>query len=95
MKLPKQVSIREASNIYSIPIWTLRKYVTLKLIPHRRVRSKVYIPIARFEEWLEQGDVEPHPTKTKLQKKVKKRILIKNKELEQKTHVNREKSGGA
>jgi len=44
------------------------------VIFHRRLGRRVYIPTARFEEWLEQGDVEPDLNKIKLQKKVKERI---------------------
>jgi len=70
----KQISVREASEIYSIPEWTLRTYIARRLIPHRRVRRKIYIPIKKFEEWLSKGDVEPVPQNEKLQKKVKKKI---------------------
>ena len=54
----KQLSIREVSEIYGIPEWTLRAYIHKRLIPHRRVRSRIYIPTEKFEKWLEAGDVE-------------------------------------
>ena len=73
----KQISVREASEIYSIPVWTLRTYIARRLIPHRRVRRKIYIPVARFEEWLSSGDVELNPQKEKNQQKAKERIKNK------------------
>jgi len=74
MDYPKQLSIKQASMVYGIPEWTLRAYIRDKVIFHRRLGRKVYIPTKKFEEWLSEGDVEPDPQKTKLQKKVKKRI---------------------
>jgi len=73
-QLPKQLSVKQTSIVYGIPEWTLRGYLARKLIPHRRVMRKIYIPVARFEKWLEQGDVEPNPQNIKQQKKVKERI---------------------
>jgi len=73
-ELPRQLSIKQVSIVYGMPEWTLRGYIARNLIPHRRVMRKIYIPTKKFEEWLEQGDVNPDPQKSKLQKKVKKRI---------------------
>ncbi len=54
----KQLSVKEASEIYSIPIWTLRSYIQRRLIPFRRVGRKIYLT-DKFEIWLSQRDVEP------------------------------------
>jgi len=73
-QLPKQLSVKQASRVYGIPEWTLRGYLARRLIPHRRVMRKIYIPTKKFEEWLERGDVEPDPQKEKLQKRAKERF---------------------
>ena len=73
-QLPKQLSVKQTSIVYGIPEWTLRGYLARRLIPHRRVMRKIYIPTKKFEEWLAQGDVEPESQETKHQKKVKERI---------------------
>jgi len=76
-QLPKQLSVKQTSLVYGIPEWTLRGYLARRLIPHRRVMRKIYIPTKKFEEWLEQGDVEPDPQKINQQKKVKDNIKSK------------------
>ena len=55
----KQISLKEASEIYSIPIWTLRAYVQKRLIPFRKIGRRVYLT-EKFEDWLSQKDVDPH-----------------------------------
>jgi len=74
VELPKQMSIRQISNLYQIPEWTLRGYIKNRMIPHRRLGRKIYIPIQRFEEWLSSGDVEPDTQKINQQKKVKNNL---------------------
>jgi len=56
--LPKQVTISQASKIWGVPEWTLRKYISKRKCPHRRRFGRIYIPVKRFEEWLEEGDVD-------------------------------------
>jgi len=57
--LPKQLTVKQVSKIYGIPEWTLRAYISRKIIPHRRVRRRIYIPTKKWEEWLARGDVDP------------------------------------
>jgi excisionase family DNA binding protein len=55
----RQLTLQEASEIYGIPLWTLYKYVEKRMIPYRKVRRRIYIPVEKFEKWLESLDVEP------------------------------------
>jgi len=57
--LPKQLTIKQASEIFNIPVWTLRAYISQRIIPHRRIRRRIYIPTNKFQDWLSEHDVEP------------------------------------
>jgi len=57
--LPRQLSIKETAKIFNIPAWTLRAYISKRLIPHRRIGRRIYIPTEKFQQWLSKGDVEP------------------------------------
>ena len=57
--IPKQLSVKEASEIFNIPVNTLRAYIHRRIIPHRKVRGRVYFVIETLEKWLSQFDVEP------------------------------------
>jgi len=57
--LPKQLSVKQTSQIFNMPEWTLRAYIARRLIPFRRVRGRIYIPTEKFQNWLSKGDVDP------------------------------------
>jgi len=54
----KQISLREGSEYFGIPLWTLRSYVSRKKVPHRKIGHRVYLT-KKFEDWLNSKDVEP------------------------------------
>ena len=55
--LPLQLTFQMASELSSIPIWTLRKYERAGKMPRgRRIGSRVYISTRKFLEWLEVSD---------------------------------------
>jgi len=54
----KQLSLQQVSDIYGIPLWTLRAYISKRFIPHRRIGRRIYVDRERFEKWLEARDVE-------------------------------------
>lgn len=58
--LPLQLSVREASEVFNIPENTLRSYIHRRLIPHRRVRGRVYFVTETLQKWLAGFDVEPN-----------------------------------
>lgn len=58
--LPLQLTVSEASKVFNIPENTLRAYIHRKLIPHRRVRGRVYFVTEKLEKWLADFDVEPN-----------------------------------
>lgn len=55
--LPLQLTVKEASKIFNIPENTLRAYIHRRIIPHRRVRGRVYFVTEVLEEWLSSFDV--------------------------------------
>ena len=60
--LPIQLSVREASELFNVPENTLRAYIHRRLIPHRRVRGRVYFVTETLQKWLADFDVQPRPT---------------------------------
>ena len=57
--LPKQLSVRQAAEIFGMSENTLRAYISRKIVPHRRVRGRVYFVTETLEKWLSEFDIEP------------------------------------
>ncbi|MGH7800996.1 MAG: helix-turn-helix domain-containing protein [Thermodesulfobacteriota bacterium] len=55
----KMISLKEASEIFGIPKWTLYKMSALRQFPIIKLGRKVYIKVSEFESWLNQHSVEP------------------------------------
>ena len=49
----KLITLKEASQIYSIPLNTLYKLSSQRKIPKFKLGKRVYLRPAEFEEWLE------------------------------------------
>jgi excisionase family DNA binding protein len=58
-QVPKQLSVKQASVMYGIPEWTIRAYISRRIIPFRKLGRRVYLPTDRLESWLQSFDVEP------------------------------------
>ncbi len=53
-ELPLQLSFKQASQLSSIPVWTLRKYERSGKMPKgSRIGSRVYLNTKKFLEWLD------------------------------------------
>jgi len=63
--IPKQLSVKQASEIFNISENTLRAYIHRQIIPHRRLRGRVYFVTEVLEEWLSGFDVAPKEAETK------------------------------
>jgi len=48
------VSLRKLSELYGIPLYTLRTWATWRLIPCLKLGKKIYVKIDEFERWLEE-----------------------------------------
>lgn len=54
----KMLTLKEVSEIYSLNLTTLRVWASKRKIPIRRIGSRVYVPVAKFEKWLESKEVQ-------------------------------------
>lgn len=61
---PKQLSVKQASKMFNISENTLRAYIHRRIIPHRRVRGRVYFVTEVLEDWLSGFDVPPKQAET-------------------------------
>jgi len=58
LNIPKQVSLRQASELWNIPLSSLRRLATKNMIPIRRVYGRIYIATEAFELFLKSKDVD-------------------------------------
>lgn len=47
---PRMVSLRKLSELYGIPLHTLRTWATWKYIPCLKLGKKIYVKIDEFEK---------------------------------------------
>ncbi len=53
------VSLNTLSQIFDIPLWTLRKYASERRFPGIIKRGRnVYVDIKKFRAWLYKGEVK-------------------------------------
>lgn len=66
-KTPKLIDIKEACEFLGIPIWTLRKLVSQRRIPHVRVDKLIMFEKLSLlvNKWRPQRDLNPRPTDSK------------------------------
>lgn len=57
----KLLTLKEASELYSISLSRLQKWSARKAIPRLKIGRSVYIEPHTFEEWLEQFFFPYHP----------------------------------
>lgn len=58
-EIPKQLSVRQAAQVFNISENTLRSYIFRRIVPFRKVRGRVYLVTETLEAWLKSFDVEP------------------------------------
>jgi len=47
----KMLSLKEVSEVYSIPKWTLYKMSSRGMIPIIKIGARVYVDVADFDSW--------------------------------------------
>jgi len=52
---PKMVSLRKLSEMYGIPLYTLRTWSSYRYIPCLKLGKKIYVKIDEFEKWLDKN----------------------------------------
>ncbi len=56
----KQITVKEASKTYNITLWTLRNFISRRLIPIKKIGNRVYLETDQLETWLKQFDIAPY-----------------------------------
>ena len=54
----KLVNLREISEIYSIPLSTLRRWASERKFPLYKISNRIRVSIEEFEEWLSKFRIE-------------------------------------
>jgi hypothetical protein len=57
---PKLRTLKEISEIYSIPLSTLRRWASERRFPLFKVSNRILVSPQEFEEWLNQQKVETY-----------------------------------
>ncbi|NIQ14728.1 MAG: helix-turn-helix domain-containing protein, partial [Candidatus Dadabacteria bacterium] len=55
--MKKLLNLRELSEIYSIPLSTLRRWASERRFPLLKVSNRILVSPQAFEEWLEQHSI--------------------------------------
>jgi len=93
--MPKQITVKEALKMYDIPLWTLRNYVSRRLIPIRKKGNRVYLETNKLGTWLKQFDIAPDTMLSPIRGylKYRKRGIYLQMILRQVHHLRRMKTG--
>jgi len=55
----KFLSLKEVSQIYAIPLNTLRRWASERKFPLYKLSNRIKVSLPEFEEWLEQFHYAP------------------------------------
>lgn len=50
----QMVTLKTLSEIFDMPLWTLRSWASKRLFPLYKVNTRIYVDIVEFRTWLEQ-----------------------------------------
>lgn len=50
----QMVTLKSLSDIFDMPLWTLRNWASKRLFPLYKVNSRIYVDLTEFRTWLEQ-----------------------------------------
>ena len=57
---PKLLTLKEISEIYSIPLSTLRRWASERRFPLFKVSNRILVSPEEFEEWLNQQKIDTY-----------------------------------